>query len=111
MKRLAEYRGLPLPALLADIDFIALRVLELVCTANDLRPFAEDMGYHGKPFRWDEVHHAQIRVELDATYARLYGLTRDELRYILDPKEVYGEDPSILPTVAGRVSLAKPSAC
>jgi len=22
----------------------------------------------------------------------LYGLTRDELRYILDPKEVYGED-------------------
>jgi len=26
--------------------------------------------------------------ELDACYARLYGLTRDELRYILDPKEV-----------------------
>ena len=25
-------------------------------------------------------------------YARLYGLTRDELRYILDPKEVHGED-------------------
>ena len=67
--------------MLADIDFIALRVLELVCTANDLRPFAEDMGYHGKPFRWDEVHHAQLRAELDATYARLYGLTRDELRY------------------------------
>ena len=30
--------------------------------------------------------------ELDAYYARLYGLTRDELRYILDPKEVHGED-------------------
>jgi len=31
---------------------------------------------------------------LDATYARLYGLTRDELRYTLrvDPKEVHGED-------------------
>jgi hypothetical protein len=29
---------------------------------------------------------------LNAYYARLYGLTRDELRYILDPKEVYGED-------------------
>jgi len=24
--------------------------------------------------------------------ARLYGLTRNELRYILDPKEVHGED-------------------
>ncbi len=43
-------------------------------------------------FRWDEVRRAQVRAELDAYYARLYGLTRDELRYILDPKEVYGED-------------------
>jgi len=76
----------------ADIDFIAPRVLELVYTANDLRPFAEDMGYHGEPFRWDEVRRAQLRAELDAYYARLYGLTRDELRYILDPKEVHGED-------------------
>jgi hypothetical protein len=30
--------------------------------------------------------------ELDACYARLYGHVRDELRYILDPKEVHGED-------------------
>jgi hypothetical protein len=50
------------------------------------------MGCHGESFRWDEVRWAQIRAELDAYYARLYGLTRDELRYILDPKEVYGED-------------------
>ena len=35
---------------------------------------------------------SQLRAELDAYYARLYGLTRDELRYILDPKEVHGED-------------------
>jgi hypothetical protein len=33
-----------------------------------------------------------VRAELDAYYARLYGLTRDELRYILDPKDVYGDD-------------------
>jgi len=76
----------------ADIEFIAPRVLELVYNAYDLRPFAEDMGYHGEPFRWDEARRAQLRAELDATYARLYGLTRDELRYILDPKEVHGED-------------------
>jgi hypothetical protein len=36
--------------------------------------------------------HEQLRADLDAYYARLYGLTRDELRYILDPKEVHGED-------------------
>jgi len=29
-----------------------------------------------------------LRAELDAYYAKLYGLTRDELRYILDPKDV-----------------------
>jgi hypothetical protein len=75
-----------------DIDFITPRVLELVYTSNDLRPFAEDMGYHGAPFRWDESRRAQLRAELDAYYARLYGLTRDELRYILDPKEVHGAD-------------------
>jgi hypothetical protein len=60
--------------------------------AYDLRPFAKDMRYHGEPFKWDEVRHAQVRAKLDACYARLYGLTRDELRYILDLKEVYGED-------------------
>jgi hypothetical protein len=76
----------------ADIDYIAPRVLELVYTAWDLKPFAEDMGYHGEPFKWDEDRRAQLRAELDAYYARLYGLTRDELRYILDPQELYGED-------------------
>ena len=45
-----------------------------------------------RPFRWDEECCAQLRPELDAYYAHLYGLTRDELRYILDPKEVHGED-------------------
>ena len=41
------------------------------------------------------MEYAQLRAELDAYYARLYGLTRDELRYTpfgVDPKEVYGED-------------------
>ena len=50
------------------------------------------MDYHGKPFKWDEDRRAHLRAELDATYARLYGLTRDELRYILDPKDVRGPD-------------------
>ena len=29
---------------------------------------------------------------LDAWFARAYGLTRDELRYILDPADVHGPD-------------------
>jgi hypothetical protein len=76
----------------ANIEYINPRVLELVYTAYDLRPFAEDMGYHGEPFRWNEERRALLRAELDAYYARLYGLTHDELRYILDPQDVYGPD-------------------
>ncbi len=76
----------------ANVEFIAPRVLELVYTAWDMQPFAEDMGYDGPPFRWDEDRRAILRAELDAYYARLYGLTRDELRYILDPQDVRGED-------------------
>jgi hypothetical protein len=37
------------------------------------------------------------RTELDAYYVRLYGLTRDELRYMpynVNPKEARWEDPS-----------------
>ncbi|HUX40068.1 MAG TPA: N-6 DNA methylase [Rectinemataceae bacterium] len=44
------------------------------------------------PFPFHPERRAEIRAELDARYARLYGLTRDELRYILDPADVMGED-------------------
>jgi hypothetical protein len=57
----------------------------------DWAHIAED-GIPFPPFKWDEARRAQLRAELDAYYARLYGLTRDELRYILDPKDVYGPD-------------------
>ena len=32
-----------------------------------------------------------MRAELDAYYARLYGLSREELCYILDPESVKGK--------------------
>ena len=75
-----------------DISYISSRVLELTYTSWEMKPFAEDMGYEGEPFIWDEERRAKLRAELDAYYAKLYGLTRDELRYILDPKDVYGEN-------------------
>jgi SAM-dependent methyltransferase len=52
---------------------------------------ADDLGYKGNtPFPWDEDRRALLRAELDARIARLYGLTRDQLRYILDPAVVMG---------------------
>ena len=75
-----------------DLFFIAPRGLELTYTSHSMAPFARDLGYDGPPFPWDDDRRAQLRAELDAWYARAYGLTRDELCYILDPADVRGPD-------------------
>jgi hypothetical protein len=67
-------------------------VLELTYTAHDLVAWAQDLGHSGPPFLFNLDRRAQLRAELDAYFARLYGLTRDELRYILDPSDVMGDD-------------------
>ena len=76
----------------ADLAFIVPRVLELTYTSHAMAPFARDLGHEGQPFAWDETRRAQLRAELDAWYALAYGLTRDELRYVLDPKDAMGPD-------------------
>ncbi|MBC6404397.1 MAG: hypothetical protein GDA41_01455 [Rhodospirillales bacterium] len=73
------------------LSFVAPRVLELTYTSHRLAPFARDLDHHGPPFPWDEDRRALLRAELDAFFARAYGLTRDELRYILDPADVMGQ--------------------
>jgi hypothetical protein len=90
---IAEQIAVPPPCAFADSDlaFIVPRVLELTFTSHSMKPFADDLGYSGNaPFRWDEDQRALLRAELDARIARLYGITRDQLRYILDPIDVYG---------------------
>jgi hypothetical protein len=129
-----------------DLRFIVPRVLELVYTSWDIKPFADDVWQSATPelkeaifrqweenrqatggnsfdlpewasaypeitpanpailqspsiiqhsshcpfppFKWDEERRARLRAELDAYYARLYGLTRKQLRYILDPADL-----------------------
>jgi hypothetical protein len=73
-----------------ELKFVLLRVLELSYTSNSMGPFARDLGHEGSPFAWNEDRRALLRAELDAFYARAYGLTRDELRYILDPEDAMG---------------------
>lgn len=76
----------------AAINFILPRILELTYTSHALAPWAKDLGHSGPPFPWDEERRARLRAELDAFYAHAYGLSRDELRYILDPADVMGSD-------------------
>ena len=95
-----------------DLSFIIPRVLELTFTATDITPWAENLISQWKlddgnwkpdtpepirrsplvPFPFDQERRAVLRAELDAYYARLYGLDRNELRYILDPEDVMGND-------------------
>ena len=84
----------------SDLAYIVPRVLELTHTAHDMQAWADDLSAYDHrpvterqtPFPWNPERRATLRAELDAYYARLYGLDRDELRYILDPKDVMGED-------------------
>ena len=67
-----------------DLDFILPRILELTYTAWDLQPFAQDCGYEGPPFKWDEDRRFLLRCELDAAYFHLYGIQRDDVDYIME---------------------------
>ena len=76
-------------------QLIQNRVLELTYTAWDLQPFAEDLGYDGPPFSWDEERRHRLKCELDAIFAHLYQLDRDDLEWILDAPEPSASFPGL----------------
>jgi hypothetical protein len=78
--------AVPHPAKIPKLfrGWLIAAVLELTYTAYDLRSFAEDCGYHGEPFRWDEERRFLLRCELDAAYFHLYGIARDDVDYIME---------------------------
>ena len=65
-------------------DWLLPRVLELTCTAWNLKAFAEDCGDDGPPFLWDPERRFRLRCEIDAAFFHLYGVSRDDAAYILD---------------------------
>ena len=58
-------------------EWLETRILELTFTSWDLEPFADDCGYDGPPFRWNEDRRFLLRCELDAAFFHLY-LPADE---------------------------------
>lgn len=75
-------------------SFIIPRVLELTYTSIGLESWAKDLGYEGPPFGFDPERRMQLRAELDAYYARLYQLTREELQFVLEPESIKPGYPS-----------------
>ncbi|MCP5056571.1 MAG: N-6 DNA methylase [bacterium] len=64
--------------------WICQRVLELCYTAWDLESFAQDCGYSGPPFRWNEARRFLLSCELDAAFFHLYGIERDDVDHIME---------------------------
>ncbi|WP_182883949.1 Eco57I restriction-modification methylase domain-containing protein [Microbispora sp. H10949] len=64
--------------------WVRARALELTYTSYAMEPFARDHGDDGPPYRWDEERRFKLRAELDAAYFHLYGVTRDDVEYIMD---------------------------
>ena len=65
-------------------EIVRDHVLRLTYTANDMIPFARDLGYDGPPFIWNEEERRHLRARLDALYFHLYGLSRDDAGYVMD---------------------------
>ena len=59
-------------------EWLLPRVLELTYTSWDLKPFAEDCGYDGPPFEWNDERRFFLRCELDAAFFHLYLGTQKE---------------------------------
>ena len=51
---------------------------------------SDEYNLPNEPLIWNENQRAVWLAELDAIFAHLYGLTTDELRYILDPEDICG---------------------
>ncbi|MFE9691909.1 Eco57I restriction-modification methylase domain-containing protein [Micromonospora sp. NPDC005806] len=84
---LMTWKQLPVPTpatLEPHTPFITPRVLELVYTAYDMGPLARDLGDTGAPFCWDEGRRARMRAELDAYFFHLYGVSRDDVDYVME---------------------------
>ena len=64
-------------------ELIIPRVLELTYTNWELEKFAQDLGYEGPPFIWDDDRRHCLQCEIDAIFAHMYQLDREDLGWIL----------------------------
>lgn len=86
----SDYITKQVPAVRPDasqetIAFVKPRVYELMYTAVSTAGFSRDLGYAGtEPFIWDEDRRFWLRAELDALFFHLYGISRDDVDYIME---------------------------
>ena len=65
-------------------EWIRPYTLELLYTAIDMSTTAQVLEYTEQPFRWDSERRSLLQFELDAAFLHLYGVSRDDARYLLE---------------------------
>jgi hypothetical protein len=76
--------------------WISERVLKLSCTADDMKPLAKACDFKGSEgngvHKWRDAERLQLRAELDAAFAHLYGVSEDDFAYMLSTFPSVSED-------------------
>ena len=65
-------------------DWVAARVAELTYTAHDLDAWGDDLGFADEPYTWDDDRRREIRIDLEALFFNLYGLSEDEVDHVFE---------------------------
>lgn len=77
-------RSAPWQSAVTIRDWLQPYLIELSYTSWRIRPYAEDLGDEGPPFRWDSERRALLRADLDAGFLHIYGLDWEEAQHVLD---------------------------
>ena len=86
-------------------DWLRPYVLELSYTSWRLKPYAEDLGDDGPPFRWDPERRALLRADLDAALPARIRTRRGE-----KPSTFSTRSPSSASTTSATSASTAPSA-
>jgi hypothetical protein len=73
-------------------EFLCERILRLNAFTPRMEYYWDLVSIIPPILTWNTEERDVMAAEVDAMYAYLYGLTRDELRYILDPADLMGPD-------------------
>jgi len=63
--------------------WVSDRVLKLSCTSKDMIPLAEAAGFKPSVWPWKPDERKRLMAELDAAYFIMYGISREDVEYIL----------------------------
>ena len=65
-------------------DLIKPLALELVFTNHSLEFFTRELNYKGDIFLWDDERRFELMRRIDAIYAILFRLDKEDIKYLLE---------------------------